>query len=69
MINKNMMIEYCQFIQLSCVHRPPDTFKKVPKCVNYKIKQKQSNFERNAKKILCFEHFLSQIRDIKKIAC
>jgi hypothetical protein len=37
-------------------------------CVNYKIKLKQSNFERYAKNILGFEHFSSQIRDIKKIA-
>jgi hypothetical protein len=29
-------------------------------CVNYKIKLKQSNCERNGKTILCFEHFLSQ---------
>jgi hypothetical protein len=34
----------------------------------YRIKLKQSNFERNAKKILGFEHFSSQIRDIGKIA-
>jgi uncharacterized membrane protein len=31
-------------------------FEKVANCVNYKIKLKQSNFERNAKKILGFEH-------------
>jgi hypothetical protein len=31
-------------------------FKKVVNCVNYKIKLKQSNFERNAEKILGFEH-------------
>ena len=37
-------------------------------CVNYKIKLKQSNFERYAKNILGFEHFSSQTRDIKKIA-
>ncbi len=30
------------------------------------MKLKQSNFERNAKKILGFERFLSQIRDIEK---
>jgi hypothetical protein len=35
-------------------------------CVNYKIKLKQSNFERNVKTILAFEHFASQIRDIEK---
>jgi hypothetical protein len=34
--------------------------------VNYKIKLKQSNFERNAKNILGFEHFSSQICDIEK---
>jgi hypothetical protein len=33
-------------------------------CVNYKIKLKQSNFERNAKKSLAFECFSSQIHDI-----
>jgi hypothetical protein len=41
-------------------------FKKVANCVNYKIKLKQSNFERNAKKILGFEHCSLQIRDIEK---
>jgi hypothetical protein len=48
--------------------QPPDTFKKVANCVNYKTKKlKQSNFERNTKKILDFEeHFSSQIHDIKK---
>jgi hypothetical protein len=48
------------------VSQPPDTFKKVSNCVNYKIKRKQSNFERNAKKIFGFEHFSLQIRDIEK---
>ena len=34
-----------------------DTFKKLAiNCVNYKIKLKQSNFERNVKKIVGFEH-------------
>jgi hypothetical protein len=36
------------------------TFKKDAYCVNYKIKLKQSHFERNAKKILGFEHFVSR---------
>jgi hypothetical protein len=42
--------------------------KKVVSSINYmyKIKLKQSNFERNAKKILGFEHFSLQIRDIEK---
>jgi hypothetical protein len=39
--------------------------KKVANCVKYKLKLKQSNFERYAKKILDFEHSLSQIPDIK----
>jgi hypothetical protein len=41
-------------------------FKKVANCVNYKIKLKQSNFERNGKKILGFEHVSSKICDIEK---
>ena len=40
---------------------PPDRFKKVANCVNYKIKLEQGDFER----ILGFEHFL---RDIENIA-
>jgi hypothetical protein len=39
-------------------------FQKVANCLNYKIKLKQSKFERNAKKILGFEHFSSQIREV-----
>ena len=35
-------------------------FKKVVNCVNYKMRLKQSNFERNAKKILVFEQLSSQ---------
>jgi hypothetical protein len=54
------------FSLLFYVSQLPDTFKKVANCVNYKIKLKQSNFERNAKKILGFEHFASQIREIEK---
>ena len=46
--------------------QPPDTFKKVANCVNFKINLKQSNFERNAKMILGFGHFSSEIRDIEK---
>ncbi len=41
----------------------------VPLCAEmYKleIKAKQSNFERKARKILSFERYLSQIRDIEK---
>ena len=48
--------------------QPPDTFEKIANCVNNKIKLKQSNFERNAKTILGFEHLSSRIRDIEKIA-
>ena len=33
------------------VSQPPDTFKEVANCVKYKIKLKQSNFERKAKTI------------------
>jgi hypothetical protein len=33
------------------ISQPPDRFNKVDNCVNYKIKLKQSNFERNAKTI------------------
>ena len=36
------------FVFLNC---QISTFKKVASCVNYKIKPKQSNFERNAKTI------------------
>jgi hypothetical protein len=35
----------------------------LPYCVNYKIKPKQINFEKSAKKIFGFENFSSQIRD------
>jgi hypothetical protein len=54
------------YLTIICVSQPPDTFTKVANCVNYKIKIKQSDFERNAKKILGFEHFPSQMRDIEK---
>jgi hypothetical protein len=37
--------------QLFYVSQPPDTFKKVANCVNYKIKLKLSNFERRKPKI------------------
>ena len=40
--------------------------KTVAQSINYKVKQKQSEFKRNAKKILDFERFLSKIRDIEK---
>jgi hypothetical protein len=42
---------------LFCVFQPPDTFKKIADCVNYKVKLKQSKFARNTKIILGFEHF------------
>jgi hypothetical protein len=35
-------------------------------CGNYKIKLKQSNFERNAKQNFSFEHFSLQIHDTDK---
>jgi hypothetical protein len=47
------------------VSQPPDTFKKVANCVSYKIKLKQSNFERNAITILGFALFIANIRDIE----
>ena len=54
------------FVLLFHVSQPLHAYKKVVNCMNYKIKQKQSDFERNAKKILSFEHFSSKIRDIEK---
>jgi hypothetical protein len=38
--------------------------KKVANCVNKTIKLKQSNLGRDAKKILGFERFSSQIRNV-----
>jgi hypothetical protein len=66
--NENMKIRLCNISLLFCVSQPPDTFKKVANCVNYKIKLKQSNFERNAKNILGFEHFYRKYTTLKKIA-
>ena len=63
----SMVIVFDNIELLFCVSQPPDTFKKVANCVNYKIKLKQSNFERNAKKILGFEHFSSRIARLKKL--
>ena len=34
--------------------------------INYEIEQKQSEFERNANKILAFERFLLKIRGIRQ---
>ena len=48
------------------VSQPSDAAKNVAQSINYEIKQKQSEFVRNAKKILGFERFLSKIRDIEK---
>ena len=59
-VNNNCIL-IDNILVLFCVSQPPDTFKKVADCANYKIKLKQSNFERNAKKILDFEHFSPQI--------
>jgi hypothetical protein len=54
------------FSLLFCVSQPPDTFKKIADCVNYKIKLKQSNFERNTEIILGFERFHRKLYDIEK---
>ena len=43
-----------------------DATKSVAQLRNYEIKQKQSKFERKAKKTLGFEHFLPKIRKAKK---
>jgi hypothetical protein len=59
-VNNNCIL-IDNILVLFCVSQPPDTFKKIANCVNYKIKLKQSNFERNAKNILGFEHFSPQI--------
>ena len=48
------------------VSQSSDATKNVAQSVNYEIKQKRSEFERNAKKILGFERFLSKIHDIEK---
>ena len=48
------------------VSQPADETKNVAQLMNYEIKQKQSEFEMNAKKILGFECLLSKIRDIEK---
>ena len=61
-----LRIGCCLRQQLFYVSQPADAFKKVANCINYRIKLKQSNFESNAKKILGFEHFSLQIRDIEK---
>ena len=45
--------------------QPSDATKKVAHSINYEMKLKQRKFERNAKKILGFERFLSKIRDIE----
>ena len=47
------------------VSQPSDATKNVAPSINYDIKQKQSEFERNVKKILDFERFLSKIREEK----
>ena len=60
------LILYGQISPYHFVSQPSDTTKNAANCINKRIKLKQSNFERNAKKILGFERFLSQIRDIEK---
>ncbi len=57
------LILYGQISSYHFVSQPSDTTKNILNCI---IKLKQSNFERNAKTILGFERFLSQIRDIEK---
>ncbi len=47
------------------VSQSSDATKKVAHSINCEIKLKQRKFERNAKKILGFERFLSKIRDIE----
>jgi hypothetical protein len=42
------VLSHLKLTILVCVSQPPDAFKKVANCVNYKVKLKQSNFERNA---------------------
>ena len=54
------------FAEQSLVSQPSDPTRNVAQSVNYKIKQKQGDFEWNAKKILGFQRFLSKIRDIEK---
>ena len=49
------------------VSQPSDATKNVVQSINYEIKLKQSEFKWYAKKILSFEHFLSKIRDRKKL--
>ena len=48
------------------VSQPLDATKNVAQSINNKIKQKQSEFKRYAKKILGFERFLLKICDIEK---
>ncbi len=60
------LILYGQISPYHFVSQPSDTTKNVVNCINWRIKLKDSTFERNAKKILGFESFLSRIRDIEK---
>ena len=48
------------------VSQPPDATKNIARSAEYGTKQKQSEFETSAKKILGFERFLSKIRDMEK---
>ena len=61
-------IIYCKYgsnFKHQCfVSQPSDATKNVAQSINYEIKLKQSEFERNSKKILGFERVLS-----KKINC
>ncbi len=58
--NIGNLILYCQIFNYYFVSQLSDTTKNVANCINWKLKLKQSNFKRNAKKILGFERFLSQ---------
>jgi hypothetical protein len=59
-----MMIVYLNWQYLACVSQP-SYIKKVASCVNYKVKLKQSNFEKNAKTIFSWP-LSSQIRYTEK---
>jgi hypothetical protein len=49
-----VFLNFDKYLTIICVSQPPDTFKKIANCGNYKIKLRQSNFERNAKNISGF---------------
>ena len=57
-----------KILLLLYISQPSDATKNVRHSADYEITQKQSEFERNAKKILGFERFLSKVRDMAKMA-